>query len=45
MEEGRGALKILLGKPTGNRLLGRPNRRWEKMIRMDLIETGVNTRN
>ena len=27
MEEGRGAFKILTGKPTGKRPLGRPRRR------------------
>ena len=32
MEEGRGAFKILTGKPTGQRLLGRPRRRWEGNI-------------
>ena len=36
MEEGRGAFKILTGKPTGKRPLGRPGRRWEDNIRMDL---------
>jgi hypothetical protein len=34
MEEGRSAFKILPGKPTGNRSLGRPRRRWEDNIRM-----------
>ena len=29
MEESRSAFKILTGKPTGKRLLGRPRRRWE----------------
>ena len=29
MEEGRSAFKILTGKPTGKRPLGRPRRRWE----------------
>ena len=28
MEEGRSAFKILIGKPTGKRALGRPRRRW-----------------
>ena len=28
MEEGRSAFKILTGKPTGKRLLGRPRHRW-----------------
>ena len=38
MEEGRSAFKILTGKPTGNRHMGRPRRRWEDNIRMDLCE-------
>ena len=42
MEEGRSALKILAGKPTGKRPLGRPRRRWEDNIRMDLEEIGIN---
>ena len=45
MEEGRSAFKILIGKPTGKRQLGRPARRWENNIRMDLEEIGINTRN
>ena len=45
MEEGSSALKILTGKPTGKRPLGRPRRRWEDNIRMDLEEIGINTRN
>ena len=36
MEEGRSAFKILTGKPIGKRPLGRPRRRWEDNIRMDL---------
>ena len=36
MEEGRSAYKILTGKPKGKRLLGRPRRRWDVSIRMDL---------
>ena len=35
MEEGKSAFKILTGKPTGKRLLGRSRRRWEDNIRMD----------
>ena len=38
MEEGRSAFKILTAKPTGKRPLGRPRRRWEDNIRMDLKE-------
>ena len=44
MEEGRGAFKMLTGKPTGKRPLWRPRRRWEDNIRMDLEEIGINTR-
>ena len=43
MEEGRSAFKILTGKPTGKRPLGRP--RWEDNIRMDLEEIGINAGN
>ena len=43
MEEGMIAFKILTGKPTGKRLLGRPRRRWEDTIRMDLEEAQVDT--
>ena len=45
MEEGRGAFKILTGKPIGMRPLGRPRLRWKDNIRMDLKEIGINTRN
>ena len=44
-EEGRSAFKILTGIPTGKRPLGRPRRRWEDNIRMDLKEIGIDTRN
>ena len=37
--------KILTGKPTGKRPLGRPRRRWEDNIRMDLEEIGINAGN
>ena len=45
MEEGRSALKILTGKPTGKKSLGRPRRRWEDNFRMNLKEIGTSTRN
>jgi hypothetical protein len=32
--------KVLVGKPEGKRPLGRPRRRWEVRIRMDLREIG-----
>ena len=35
-EENRSAFKILIGTPAGKRPLGRPRRRWEDNIRMDL---------
>ena len=34
MEEGKSSFKILTGKPTGKRPLGRPRRRWEDNIRI-----------
>ena len=40
MEKGWTALKILTGKP-----LGRPRRRWEDNIRMDVKRKGINARN
>ena len=45
MEEGRSAFKMLIGEPAGKRPLGRPRRRWEDNIRMDLKEIGIDTRN
>ena len=45
MEERRSAFKILTGKPTGKRPLGRPRRRWEDNIRMDLEEIGISAGN
>ena len=45
MEEGTSAFKILTGKPTGKRPLGRPRLRWENNIRMDLEEISNNAGN
>ena len=45
MEEGRSAFKILTGKPIGKTHLGRPRRRWEDNIRMDLRDIDIDTRN
>ena len=45
MEEGRSSFKILTGKHMGNRPLGRPRRRWEDNIRMDLEEIGIRAGN
>jgi hypothetical protein len=38
MGEGGGVYRVLVGKPEGRRPLGRPRRRWEDNIRMDLQE-------
>ena len=40
MGEGRGVYRVLVGKPEGKRPLGRPRRRWEDNIEMDLQEVG-----
>ena len=40
MGERRGAHRVLVGKPEGKRPLGRPRRRWEDNIKMDLQEVG-----
>ena len=40
MGEGRGVYRLLVGKPEGRRPLGRPRRRWENNIKMDLQEVG-----
>jgi len=38
--EMRGMYRVLVGKPEGKRPLGRPRRRWEDNIKMDLQEVG-----
>jgi hypothetical protein len=40
MVERRGAYRALVGKPEGRRPLGRPRRRWEYGIKMDLLDVG-----
>ena len=40
MGEGRGVYRVLVGKLEGKRPLGRPRRRWEDNIKMDLQEVG-----
>jgi len=40
MGEGRVVYRVLVGKPEGRRPMGRPRRRWEDNIRMDLREVG-----
>ena len=38
MGEGRGVHRVLMGKAEGKRPLGRPRRRWEDNVKMDLQE-------
>jgi hypothetical protein len=38
MGEGRGVHRVLVGKPEGKRPLGKPRRRWQDNIKMDLQE-------
>ena len=40
MGEDRGVHRVLMGKPEGKRPLGRPRRRWEDNIKMELEEVG-----
>ena len=40
MWQGRWVYRVLVGKPDGKRPLGRPRRRWENNIKMDLQEVG-----
>jgi hypothetical protein len=45
MREGRGVYRVLVGRPEGKRPLGRPRRRWEDNIKMDLREIGIDGSN
>jgi hypothetical protein len=38
MREGTGVYRVLVGRPEGKRPLGRPRRRWEDNIKLDLGE-------
>ena len=40
MGQGRGLYRVLVGKPEGKRLMGRPWCRWEDNIKMDLQAVG-----
>jgi hypothetical protein len=40
MGEGRGVHGVLVGRPEGQRPVGRPRRRWVDNIKMDLQEVG-----
>ena len=41
MGEGRGVYRVWWGKHEGKRPLGRPRRRWEGNIKMDIQAAGV----
>jgi hypothetical protein len=41
MGEKRNVYRLLVGKPEGKRLLGRPSRRWIDNNKMDLVVTGL----
>jgi hypothetical protein len=45
MGEGRGAYRVLVGRPEGKRPLVRPRHRWEDNIKMDLREIGIDGAN
>jgi hypothetical protein len=45
MGEGRGVYRVLVGRREGKRPLGRPKRRWEDNIKMDLREIGIDGAN
>jgi hypothetical protein len=40
MGEKMNAFKLLVGKPEGKRLLGKPRRKWVDNIKMDLRDIG-----
>ena len=43
MEQSRNAYRVLVGVPEGKRPLGRPSRRWEDSIKMDLKYVGCDS--
>jgi hypothetical protein len=45
MGKGRGVYRVLVGRLEGKRPLGRPRRRWEYNIKMDLREIGIDGTN
>jgi hypothetical protein len=45
MKEGRGVYGVTVRKPEGKRQLGRPRRRWEDNIKLDLREIGIDGEN
>jgi hypothetical protein len=45
MGEGRGFQRVLVGRPERKGPLGRPRRRWEGNIKMDVREIGIDVAN
>jgi hypothetical protein len=45
MGVGRGVYRVLAGRPEGKRSLGKPRRKWEDNIRLELRETGTDGAN
>jgi hypothetical protein len=43
--EGRGVYRVLVGRSEGKRTLGRPGRKWEDNIKMDLKEIRIDGAN
>jgi hypothetical protein len=43
--EGRVVYRVLVWRSEGKRPLGRPRRRWEDNIKMDLMEIGIDRSN
>ena len=41
MGEEKCVYRVLVGEPEGRRAMGRPRRRWEDNIKMDLQEAGT----
>jgi hypothetical protein len=41
--EGIGVYRILVGRPEGKRPLGRPRRKWEDNIKMDIVIDEANS--
>jgi hypothetical protein len=43
--EGSGVYRVLVGRPEGKRPLGRPRRRWEDNVKLDLMAIGIDGAN
>jgi hypothetical protein len=45
MGKGRGVHRVFIARPEGKRPLGKPRRKWEDNIKMDLREIGIDGEN